>query len=122
MQETQKIDVFHAVADPTRRSVLQLLSKKDRSIAELSSHFEISRNAVVKHLHVLTEAGLVRSEKAGREKIYQLHPEPLKELKDWVGYYEQFWYNKLTKLKYAVENDTLNSSSCKESILEKNPK
>ncbi|RHW34990.1 ArsR family transcriptional regulator [Lysinibacillus yapensis] len=106
--EAQKTDIFQALADPTRRGVLHLLSKKDQSIAELSSHFDISRTAVVKHLNVLNEAGLVRSEKNGREKIYYLQPEPLKELKEWVSYYEQFWYNKLTKLKYSVENDTLN--------------
>ena len=106
--ELQQVDVFHAIADPTRREVLQLLSVKNQSIAELSSHFEVSRNAVVKHLNVLADAGLVRGEKSGREKIYYLQPEPLKELKEWLAYYEKFWYNKLTKLKYAVENDTLN--------------
>ncbi|MFC7686053.1 ArsR/SmtB family transcription factor [Ureibacillus sp. GCM10028918] len=106
--ELQKVDVFQAIADPTRREVLQLLSQKNQSIAELSSHFEVSRTAVVKHLNVLTEAGLVRGDKNGREKIYHLQPEPLKELKDWLAYYEKFWYNKLTKLKYAVENDSLN--------------
>ncbi|MDI7742738.1 metalloregulator ArsR/SmtB family transcription factor [Lysinibacillus fusiformis] len=105
--ELQKVDVFQAIADPTRREVLHLLSEKNRSIAELSSHFEVSRTAVVKHLNVLTEAGLVRGEKNGREKIYHLQPEPLKELQDWLAYYEKFWYNKLTKLKYVVENDGL---------------
>ncbi|PYF06680.1 ArsR/SmtB family transcription factor [Ureibacillus chungkukjangi] len=106
--ELQKGDIFQAIADPTRREVIRLLSVKNQSIAELSSHFEVSRNAVVKHLNVLTEAGLVRGEKSGREKIYQLQPEPLKELQEWLSYYEKFWYNKLTKLKYVVENDTLN--------------
>ncbi|KGR75619.1 ArsR/SmtB family transcription factor [Ureibacillus sinduriensis] len=106
--EAHKVDVFQAVADPTRREVLQLLSESSQSIAELSSHFDVSRTAVVKHLNVLTKAGLVRGEKNGREKIYYLQPEPLQELKDWLAYYEKFWYNKLAKLKYAVENDTLN--------------
>lgn len=104
----QKVDVFQAIADPTRRDVLRLLSEKNQSIAEISSQFEISRTAVVKHLNVLTEAGLVRGEKNGREKIYYLQSEPLKELNDWLSYYEQFWHNKLTKLKFVVENDTLN--------------
>ncbi len=106
--ELQKADVFQAIADPTRREVLHLLSEKNQSIAELTSHFEVSRTAVVKHLNVLAEAGLVRGEKNGREKIYHLQPEPLKELKDWLAYYEKFWYNKLAKLKYVAENDTLN--------------
>ncbi|HWK22726.1 MAG TPA: metalloregulator ArsR/SmtB family transcription factor [Ureibacillus sp.] len=103
--ELKKVDVFQAIADPTRREVLYLLSEKNRSIAELSTHFEMSRTAVVKHLNVLTEAKLVRGEKNGREKIYHLQPEPLNELKEWLAYYEKFWSNKLTKLKYAVEND-----------------
>lgn len=104
---TQKVDVFQAIADTTRREVLYLLSEKNQSIAEISSHFKISRTAVVKHLNVLTEAGLVRGEKNGREKIYYLQTEPLKELRDWLDYYEQYWHNKLTKLKFVVENDTL---------------
>lgn len=106
--EQQKYDVFHAIADPTRRQVLHLLANKNQSIAQIASQFDISRTAVVKHLNVLTEAGLVCGEKHGKEKIYYLQPEPLKELKDWLVYYEQFWHNKLSKLKYMVENDTLN--------------
>ncbi|RUL53551.1 ArsR/SmtB family transcription factor [Lysinibacillus antri] len=102
----QKYDVFFAIADPTRREVLYLLSKKNQSIAEISSHFDMTRTAVVKHLAVLTEVGLVRGEKSGREKIYSLQSEPLEELKDWLAYFEQFWHNKLNKLKFIVENDT----------------
>ena len=103
--EQQKVDVFQAIADPTRREVLQLLSQQNLSIAELATHFEVSRTAVVKHLKVLTEAGLVQGQKNGREKIYHLQPEPLKELQDWLAYYEKFWHNKLAKLKYVAEND-----------------
>ncbi|HWL23955.1 MAG TPA: metalloregulator ArsR/SmtB family transcription factor [Ureibacillus sp.] len=106
--EVQKYDVFQAIADPTRRKVLHLLSSKNQSIAEIASQFDISRTAVVKHLNILADAGLVSGEKQGKEKIYYLQPEPLKELKDWLAYYERFWHNKLTKLKYVVENDTLN--------------
>lgn len=66
------------------------------------AHFDISRTAVVKHLNVLAEAVLIHGEKCGKGKIYYLQPEPLKELKDCLAYYEQFW---LAKLKYVVEND-----------------
>ncbi|MCR8849816.1 metalloregulator ArsR/SmtB family transcription factor [Rossellomorea sp. SC111] len=99
-----KHDVFHAIADPTRREVLRLLSEKEMPISALTSHFPMSRTAVAKHLTILTEAELVRGEKVGREKIYRLHPEPLTQLKDWLAYYEQFWNNKLSKLKYIVES------------------
>jgi DNA-binding transcriptional ArsR family regulator len=100
-----KHDVFQAIADPTRREVLHLLSEKEMPISALTSHFPISRTAITKHLTILSEAELVRGDKVGREKIYRLQPEPLAELKDWLAYYEQFWSNKLTKLKYLVEDE-----------------
>jgi DNA-binding transcriptional ArsR family regulator len=100
-----KHDVFQAIADPTRRKVLGLLANKDLAISEITSHFPISRTAVAKHLHILSEANLVSGKKVGREKIYQLHPEPLTEVKQWLSYYEQFWDNKLSILKHIVEND-----------------
>lgn len=100
-----KHDVFQAIADPTRREVLGLLANKDLAISEITSHFPISRTAIAKHLHILSEANLVSGKKVGREKIYQLHPEPLTEVKQWLAYYEQFWDNKLSMLKHIVEKD-----------------
>ncbi|WP_417897757.1 metalloregulator ArsR/SmtB family transcription factor [Bacillus haimaensis] len=100
-----KHDVFQAIADPTRREVLGLLANKDLAISEITSHFPISRTAIAKHLHILSEANLVSGKKVGREKIYQLHPEPLTEVKQWLSYYEQFWNNKLSILKHIVEKD-----------------
>ncbi|NEU29228.1 winged helix-turn-helix transcriptional regulator [bacterium LRH843] len=106
MTATQKkYDVFQAIADPTRREVLQLLAKKELPISEITSHFPISRTAIAKHLHILSEAELVSGRKVGRKKVYQLQPEPLAELKQWLAYYEQFWSNKLLMLKNVVEND-----------------
>jgi DNA-binding transcriptional ArsR family regulator len=99
----QKHDVFQAIADPTRREVLRLLAEKERPISEISSHFSVSRTAIVKHLQVLSEAELVSGRKVGREKIYRLQPEPLTELKQWLSYYEKFWENKLSMLKHLVE-------------------
>ncbi|QFG00915.1 ArsR family transcriptional regulator [Psychrobacillus glaciei] len=101
----QKYDVFQAIADPTRREVLKLLSEKELPISEITSHFPMSRTAIAKHLHVLSEAELVTGRKVGREKIYQLQPESFKELSEWLSYYEQFWNNKLSILKYIVENN-----------------
>lgn len=101
----EKHDVFQAIADPTRRKVLQLLSKKELPISEITSHFPISRTAIVKHLHILSEAKLVKGRKEGREKLYSLQPEPLAEVKDWLSYYERFWENKLSMLKYLVEEE-----------------
>ncbi|UTR10246.1 metalloregulator ArsR/SmtB family transcription factor [Evansella sp. LMS18] len=100
-----KHDVFQAIADPTRREVLRLLARNQLAISEITTHFSISRTAIAKHLHILSEANLVSGKKVGREKIYQLHPEPLTEVKQWLSYYEQFWDNKLSILKHVVEND-----------------
>ena len=104
-EEPQKYDVFQAIADPTRRKLLELLAGKELSISTISSHFTMSRTAVTKHLHVLESAGLVNSRKVGREKLYCLETEPLQKLQTWLAFYEQFWDNKLSKLKKVVEND-----------------
>ena len=101
----RKYDVFQAIADPTRRKVLQLLSEKELAISEITSHFSISRTAITKHLHILSEAELVSGRKVGRERRYRLQPEPLTELQQWLSYYERFWNNKLSILKYEVENE-----------------
>lgn len=98
-------DVFQAIADPTRREVLRILAEKELPISKITSHFTMSRTAVAKHLHILSEAKLVSGRKVGREKLYHLQPEPLEELKQWLSYYEQFWNNKLSMLKHVVEND-----------------
>lgn len=101
----EKHDVFKAISDPTRREVLRLLSENERPISEIADHFEMSRTAVTKHLQILTEAELISGRKEGREKIYQLHPEPLTEVKQWLSYYEKFWGNKLAMLKHFVEDE-----------------
>ncbi|HWO96665.1 MAG TPA: metalloregulator ArsR/SmtB family transcription factor [Bacillus sp. (in: firmicutes)] len=103
-----KHDVFQAIADPTRREVLRLLAYKELPISEITSHFPISRTAIAKHLHILSEAKLVSGRKAGREKLYRLQPEPLTELQQWLSFYEQFWTNKLSILKHVVESDEEN--------------
>ncbi|MGP7817227.1 ArsR/SmtB family transcription factor [Niallia sp. 01092] len=101
----KKHDVYQAIADPTRREVMELLSEKELPIADITSHFPISRTAIVKHLAILSEAKLVRSKKVGREKLYTLSPEPLADVKEWISYYERFWENKLSILKHIVENE-----------------
>jgi DNA-binding transcriptional ArsR family regulator len=101
---SEKHDVFQAIADPTRRKVLQLLAEGDLPISEITSHFSMSRTAIAKHLHILSEAELVSGRKVGREKRFRLQPEPLAELKQWLSFYDQFWDNKLSILKHVIEN------------------
>lgn len=100
-----KHDVFQAIADPTRRKLLKLLSEEEMAVNLICRHFPISRTAVSKHLRVLAAAGLVNERKVGRETRYKLEPEPLHEIKDWLKYFELFWENKLTALKRYVESD-----------------
>ncbi|KRF47902.1 ArsR family transcriptional regulator [Bacillus sp. Soil745] len=104
MSASEKHDVFQAIADPTRRKVLQLLAEGDLPISEITSHFSMSRTAIAKHLHILSEAELVSGRKVGREKRFRLQPEPLAELKKWLSFYDQFWDNKLSILKHVIEN------------------
>lgn len=100
-----KHDVFQAIADPTRRELLKLLVDKELPVTVISGYFPMSRTAVSKHLRVLSEAGLVREQKVGRETRYILQPEPLLELKHWLSFYERFWENKLNVLKHFVESE-----------------
>ncbi|MFC9599433.1 ArsR/SmtB family transcription factor [Peribacillus butanolivorans] len=104
MSAAEKHDVFQAIADPTRRKVLQLLAEGDLPISEITSHFSMSRTAIAKHLQILSEAELVSGRKVGREKRFRLQPEPLAELKQWLSFYDQFWDNKLSVLKHVIEN------------------
>ncbi len=104
-EEPQKYDVFQAIADPTRRKLLELLAGEELPISIISSHFTMSRTAVTKHLHVLESAGLVASQKVGREKRYRLEAKPLQTLQTWMGFFEQFWDIKLSNLKNMVEDD-----------------
>ncbi|WP_206812908.1 ArsR/SmtB family transcription factor [Paradesulfitobacterium ferrireducens] len=98
-------DVFEAIADPTRRKILHLLAEREMSIAAITECFSLSRTAVNKHLQFLSDAGLVISQKAGRETRYQLQPEPLVELKLWLAFFEHYWDEKLSALKKFIESD-----------------
>ncbi|MCM3785415.1 metalloregulator ArsR/SmtB family transcription factor [Neobacillus mesonae] len=103
MSAVPKHDVFQAIADPTRRDLLHLLSHGEMPVGAISERFPMSRTAVSKHLRVLADAGLVKDRKVGRETRYRLDTEPLTELKRWLSYYERFWDNKLAMLKHYAE-------------------
>ncbi|WP_379137403.1 ArsR/SmtB family transcription factor [Paenibacillus sp. sgz500958] len=100
-----KHDVFQAIADPTRRRLLRLLADKEMPVAAITECFPITRTAVNKHLTVLSDAGLVHSQKVGRETRYRLQPEPLTEIREWLSFFEAYWDDKLSALKDLVEAD-----------------
>jgi len=91
-------DVYRAIADPTRRAMLLMLTQSDRSVQELAGPFEMSQPAISQHLKVLRDAGLVTVQRSGRQRLYRVDPTPLKEVYNWLGHFEQFWEKKLDAL------------------------
>jgi DNA-binding transcriptional ArsR family regulator len=99
-------DVFAAVASPARRRLLQLLlDRGPQPVQELADEFAMSRPSVSEHLKVLKDAGLVTEEKAGRQRLYRLRPEPLAQVAAWLTPYEQFWREKLVNLRDLLDSD-----------------
>lgn len=93
------VDVFTAIADPTRRALLlRLAHEGERNVSELLEPFSISQPAVSKHLRILREAGLVRSRRVGREKLYEVEARRLRDVFDWVSHFEKYWDEKLDAL------------------------
>jgi DNA-binding transcriptional ArsR family regulator len=104
-----KYDIFKAIADPTRRKILSLLVLSGAStITAIANDFDTARQVVTKHIYVLEKAGLVSIQDAGRERYCKLEPQPLKEIFDWVSFYEQFWDDKLDALKNHLLNKPQN--------------
>jgi DNA-binding transcriptional ArsR family regulator len=89
---------FHALTDATRRSILDRLQNGSASVNELVDRFDMTQPAVSQHLRVLREAGLVRVEKRGRQRVYSLNAEPLHPAFNWLSQYERFWAEKLVSL------------------------
>ena len=94
------MDVFDAVADPTRRELLEHLRHNGAAtLGELAAPFDISRQAVTKHLHVLERVGLIRVRREGRHRSHELDPNPLRELGGWLKPYAESWDRRLDRLQ-----------------------
>jgi DNA-binding transcriptional ArsR family regulator len=91
-------DIFQAIADPTRRALLDRLRNGEQPVKQLAEPFNMSLPAISQHLSILCDAGLVTQQRVGRQRLYRLNPEPLKQISDWVSHYEQFWQQKLDAL------------------------
>jgi DNA-binding transcriptional ArsR family regulator len=90
--------VFHALADPTRREMLRMLTAGQRNIGELAAPFSMSFAAASKHVRVLETAGLVRRRIEGRSHICQIDPAPLAAANEWLRFYEGFWTSRFDRL------------------------
>lgn len=99
-------DVFAAISDPTRRSLLDQLRLGEQPVKQLAAPFDMSVPAISQHLSVLCEVGLVTQRRVGRQRFYRLNPEPLKQVSDWVAYYEHFWQDKLASLGDYLEEES----------------
>lgn len=101
----ERRDVFFAIADSSRRAILEKLALQNSlSVGTIASDFQLSRNAISKHIIVLKESGLVTTEYSGRENIVSLNAQQLAEVYQWVAIFETFWNEKLGQLKHLVES------------------
>src|SRR5438552_17943418 len=99
-------DVFAAIADPTRRAIVQILARKPATIGEIARPFPVSFNAVSKHMMVLERAGLVHREIRGREHICRLRPLALRQANAWLEQYRRFWGVRLAALAAYVGRES----------------
>jgi DNA-binding transcriptional ArsR family regulator len=102
---------FSALADPTRRAVLDLLRQGSQPAGKIAQAFPISRPAISKHLRLLRRAHLVEERREGRNRFYHLNPEPLKAVDSWLDQYRRFWSANLASLKNFVETEYLKETS-----------
>jgi DNA-binding transcriptional ArsR family regulator len=99
MQTEQLQDgVFKALADPTRRAIISMLTERSATVTDLVSHFDISQPAISQQLRVLRECGLVVERKQGRHRIYTLETGPLEAAREWLDRHVEFWTSRLENL------------------------
>src|SRR5574337_285659 len=91
--------VFRAIADPTRRKILNLLRQRQQTVGEIAGNFRMSRPAISKHLRLLRSAGLVSTQRHGAARICSLNAKPLRTVNDWLRDYEAFWSETMQNLK-----------------------
>lgn len=97
-------DVYDAVADPTRRALLDLLAQGgELPLHSLAARFPMGRTAVSKHLAILRAAGVVEARRVGRETRYRLNAAPLREIQRWISFYERFWTERVDRLRDLLE-------------------
>ena len=96
---------FRALSDPTRRDILRLLAAQEMTIADVSSHFDMTRAAVKKHLTVLSDGGLITVEVQGRTRINRINKDGFTPVLNWLEFFDQFWDDRLNILKQAIEKE-----------------
>jgi DNA-binding transcriptional ArsR family regulator len=114
MAQEARRDVFQAIADPTRRQIINLIAQKPMTLNAIADNFEISRPAISQHIKLLTECGMVVIEKVGRERFCEAKLDSLREVSTWVDQYRQFWNDQFNSLdKYLIKTQLNNKSKKK---------
>jgi DNA-binding transcriptional ArsR family regulator len=103
-------DVFQAIADPTRRQIINMISKRSLNLNAVAKNFDVSRPAISKHIKILTECGLIVIKQQGRERYCEAQLHKLNEVSAWVEQYKIFWTKKLDALENFLSRDTTKSS------------
>ena len=101
--ETRR-DIFQAVADPTRRAIIALIAIQAMTPKAIAEHFDSSRQAISKHLRILTECELIKPEQKGREIYYQLEIEKMKEIDQWIEQFRKIWETRFNQLEDLLGN------------------
>lgn len=109
--KSPRTDTFHAIADPTRRDILDLLRRGEMRAGDIAARFPVSRPAIAKHVRVLREAGLVAERRESRARLYSLDPAGLKNIDRWLQPYRLYWAARLTDLKRVAEAEHANRKS-----------
>lgn len=100
------LDAFQVIADPSRRHILQLLSKDSLTINGLAGNFDMSRPAVSKHIKILQAAGFISIQDIGRERYCILKQDGFTEVQEWISFFDKFWTGKLKKLETLLNSKT----------------
>lgn len=103
MRPLQQNDIFHAIAHPARRQILVLLKSGEKPASALAEPFGVSFAAISQHLKVLKKARLVSEHRSGRQRMYHLHPKPLREVASWVDEFESFFNARLDALAEQLD-------------------
>lgn len=100
---------FGAIADPTRRAILDLVRSREMSAGDIARRFPVSRPAIAKHVRVLRQAGLLRERREATQRFYRLDPAALQDVDRWLAPYRLFWAARLVDLKRVVEAEAKTS-------------
>jgi DNA-binding transcriptional ArsR family regulator len=96
-------DVFQAIADPTRRAIINMIAHQSLNVNTVASNFDVSRTAIYKHIKILAECGLLELNQQGRERYCEAKLERLNEVSDWVTQYKEFWNARLDSLELYLQ-------------------